>query len=100
MDLVVLVSSWCCHEVLCSHLLISVPLPKVTVLQYCHSVTAELLEKCRFLFACCILLLLSEHTPKHNIVQRIIVIQSVCLQAVRPHRTVRLGYSLGDDFTA
>ena len=48
MDLVVLVSSWCFHEVLCSHLLIGVPLPKVTVIQYCHSVTAELLEKCSF----------------------------------------------------
>ena len=100
MDLVVLVPSWCCHEVLCSHLLIGVPLPKVTVLQYCHSVTAELVGKCRFMFACRIFLLLSEHTPKHNIVQRIIVIQSVCLQAVRPHRTVRLGHSPGDDFTA
>ena len=100
MDLVVLVPSWCCHEVLCSHLLIDVLLPKVVVLQYCHSVTAELLEKCRFLVAIRILLVLSEHTPKHNTVQRIIVIQSVCLQALRPHRTVRLGHSPGEDFTA
>ena len=100
MDLVVLVPSWCCHAVLCSHLLIGVPLPKVTVLQYCHSVTAELLEKCSFRFACRILLLLSENIPKHNIVLRIIVIQSVCLQALRPHRTVRLGHSHGEDFIA
>ena len=77
MDLGVLVPSWCCHEVLCSHLLIEVLLSKVTVLQYCHSVTAELSEKCRLLFVCRILILLSEHTPKHNTVQRIIAIQSV-----------------------
>ena len=75
MDLVVLVPPWCCHEVLCSHLLIEVLLSKVTVLQYCHSVAAELLEKCRFMFACRIFLVLPEHTPKHNILQRIIVIQ-------------------------
>ena len=48
MDLVVLVPSWCCHAVLCPHLLIGVPLPKVTVLQYCHSATAELLENTVF----------------------------------------------------
>ena len=77
MDLVVLVPSWCRHEVLCSVLLIEVLLSKVTVLQYCHSVIAELLEKCRSLVACRILRLLSEHKPKHNTVQRIIVIQSV-----------------------
>ena len=53
MDLVVLVPSWCCHELLCWHLLIDVLLPKVTVLQYCHSVTAELLEKVPF--DCCVL---------------------------------------------
>ena len=100
MDLVVLVPSWCCHAMLCSHLLIGVPLPKVTVVQYCHSVTAELLEKCRFLFACRIFIWLSEHTRKHNTVLRIIVIQSVCLQALRPHRTVRIGHSPGEDFIA
>ena len=77
MDLVVLVPAWCCHEVLWSHLLIEVLLSKVTVLQYCHSVNAELSDKCRLLFVCHILLLLSEHTPKHNTVQCIVVIQSI-----------------------
>ena len=75
-------------------------LSKVTALQYCHSVTAELLEKYRLLVVCHIFLLLSEHTPKHNTVQRIIVIQSVCLQALRPHKKVRLGHSPNEEFTA
>ena len=73
MDLVVLGPSWCCHEVLCSHLLIVVLLSKVTAQQYCHSVTAELLEKCRLLVLSHIFLLLSEHTRKHNTVHSIIV---------------------------
>ena len=34
---------------MCSHLLIEVLLSKVTVLQYCASAAAELLDKCRFM---------------------------------------------------
>ena len=82
-----LAPSGCRHEVLCAHLLIEVLLCKVTVLQYCHSVAAELLEKCSFMFACRIFLVLPEHTPKHNILQRIIVIElSVFKRCVHTER--------------
>ena len=67
MDLVVRVHSWCCHEVLCSQLLIEVLLPKVTVLQYCHSVTVELSEKCRLLVVCAIYFFCVQNTHENII---------------------------------
>ena len=100
MVLDVLVPPWCCHEVFGSHLLIGVPPPKVTVLQYWYSVTDELLEKCRFRSACHILILLSEHTREHNTVQRIIV------ASVKPQALFKLDlrrrsdYILGQMFIA
>ena len=75
-----LAPSGCRHEELCSHLLIEVLLCMVTVLQYSHSVAAELLEKCRCMIAWRIFLVLQEQTRKHNIVQRTIVIQLCVLK--------------------
>ena len=100
MDLVVLVPSWCCHAALCSHLLIGVPLPKVTVLQYCHSVTAGLLEKSSFLFACRIFILLSEHTKTQYCITHHRDTICVSSSVASTHRTVRNGHSRGEDFNA